>query len=128
MKLMTFLLVFYFCFLVFSSKGLTMGEHQKKNTNFKKNFSELNISDGVNKDEAKAIAENFIKNDNYLSTAVVIPTAKVFESGLKDVIGDCWAVNYRAKLSIKMKTGLKWFIVHIDKSTGEIKTTGWGPA
>lgn len=115
--------------LLLPLKGSAMGNNPKKTEQIKQEYTKLNLSDGVNKEEALIIAQYFIINDpSTLSSNVIISSAEVGESGLKNVIGDCWAVGFDATSKFKRQTGLKWFTVHIDKKTGEIKTTGWGPS
>jgi hypothetical protein len=115
--------------LLFPLRGNAMGEAQKKEQKIQEAYKNINLSDGVSKEEALIIAKHFVINDpGTLSSDVIINSAEVGESGLKNVIGDCWAVGFDAKWKVKRRTGLKWFTVHIDKLTGEIKTRGWGPS
>lgn len=115
--------------LLLPLKGSAMGDNPKKIEQIKEDYTKLNLTDGVSKEEALVIAQYFIINDSStLSSNVNLNSGRVMESGLKHVIGDCWAVNFSAQSKFRRQTGLKWFDVHIDKLTGQIKTTGWGPS
>ena len=123
------LLIGVFIMLLLPLKGSTMGDNPKKTEQIKQEYAKLNLSDGVNKEEALIIAQYFIINDpSAVSSNVIISSAEVGESGLKNVIGDCWVVSFDSKFRVKLQSGLKWFTVHIDKVTGKVKTWGWGPS
>ncbi len=109
-------------------KGLAMGNNPKTIEKIKEDYSKLNLTDGVSKQEALIIAKHFVINDPYNLSAVVMSSGKVMESGYKDLKGNCWAVIFDAKLKVKWQTGLLWFEVHIDKVSGMIKVQGWGPS
>jgi hypothetical protein len=129
MQYLIFILIVTFMILLVPLKGSAMGDNPKKIEQIKQDYAKLNLTDGVNKEEALVIAQNFIINDSStLSSNVNIRSGEVGESGLKEVVGDCWAVGFDAIAKFRRQTGLKWFTVHIDKLTGEIKTTGWGPS
>jgi hypothetical protein len=122
-------LILIFILLILPWKGYAMDNNTKMIEQINNNYAKLNLSDGISEEEALIIAQHFIINDSSsVFSNVVIMRGKVMESGLKNVIGDCWVVSFTAKLKFKWQTGLKWFDVHIDKTTGDVKTTGWGPS
>lgn len=129
MKNSIMLLIVVLTILLLPLKGSAMGNNPTEIEQIKEDYANLNLADGVSKEEAFVIAQYFIINDSStLSSNVNLGSGKVMESGLKNVIGDCWAVNFSAQSKFRRQTGLKWFDVHIDKLTGKIKTTGWGPS
>lgn len=128
MQYLIFILIVTFMMLLVPLKGSAMGDNPKKIEQIKQNYAKLNLTDGVSREEALIIAQNFVINDSYASSSVVISSGKVMESGFKKTLGNCWAVSFNAKLKVKRQTGLKWFTLHIDKTTGEIKVKDWGPS
>lgn len=124
-----FLIVVFITLLLPLDGSAMGGVNLKKIEQIKRDYTKLDLTDGVSKQEALIIAQYFIANDSStLSSNVNLGSGKVMESGLKDVIGDCWAVAFDAKMKFRWQTGLKWFTIHIDKVTGKIKTTGWDPS
>lgn len=128
MQYLIFILIVTFMILLVPLKGSAMGDNPKKIEQIKQDYAKLNLTDGVSKEEALIIAQNFVINDSYASSSVVISSGKVMESGFKKTLGNCWAVSFNAQLKVKRQTGLKWFTLHIDKATGEIKVKDWGPS
>ena len=128
MQYLIFILIVTFMMLLVPLKGSAMGDNPKKIEQIKQNYAKLNLTDGVSREEALIIAQNFVINDSYASSSVVISSGKVMESGFKKTLGNCWAVSFNAKLKVKGQRGLKWFTLHIDKTTGEIKVKDWGPS
>jgi len=80
----------------------------------------IDLSDGVNKEEAIILAKNYLMQKG-LEKNVVMLKPKVKESRL---VKECWAVYFPP--SPKMKERMPFnFVVDVDKNTGEIKLTGW---
>lgn len=109
-------------------KGNAMEKNSQFTTKIKESFQKINFNDGINKDEAVLIAQNDLISDGIELNNLNIKKPQVEESGFKAQIGDCWAVIFNANLNMKAKSGLKWYTMHIDKKTGEIKARGWGPS
>lgn len=109
-------------------KGLAMEKNSKFALKIKENYQQLDFSDGISKNEAIIIAQYDLIKDEGKDWDLNIKKPRVKESGLKDVIGDCWAVIFDANLKMKFKSGLKWYTIHVDKKTGEIRSRGWGPS
>ena len=106
--------------------GLAMGNNPRKAKKIQTAYENLDLSDGVSKKEAIVIAKHFIINENeFAKNNARLNSAEVEESGL---VENAWAVGFDAKLKYRLKSGLKWFTVDIDKNTGEIKVVGWGPS
>lgn len=87
----------------------------------KDNFQEkIDLSDGVNKEEAIILAKNYLIQKG-LEKNVIISKPKVRESRL---FKECWAVYFPP--SPKMRAGGPFdFVVDVNKNTGEIKLAGW---
>lgn len=93
----------------------------------KENFKNINLSDGVSKEEAILIAQyDLIKEeDEGKGWGLNIKKPRIEESWLAK---GCWSVIFNANLGVKLKSGLKWYAIDVDKKTGEIKVRGWGPS
>ena len=102
-----------------------MGERPDYKIQIKEKLKEVDFSDGVSKEEAIIIAQNYLLEKKVKLENMNFIKPKVGES---DLIKGCWAVVFAARFKFKMESGLQWFIIDVDKKTGEIKTWGWGPA
>lgn len=67
-------------------------------------------------DKKKAIKETFLKNEYYRIWASL------------EVVYDCWVVTFNTSLGMKWNSGLYWYDVHVEKKTGKIISSGWGPS
>jgi len=106
------------------SEGETMGERPNYVTQIKAKMKQVDVSDGVSKEEAVIIAQNDMIDDDG-ADKVYLNKPDVKESGLVD---GCWYVGFDTRFKVRVKTGLEWYGIHIDKKTGEIKGRGWGPS
>ena len=119
-------LIFIISFiLVHQNKGGAMGEKVNYKTMMEDKLKQVNILDGVSKEEAIIIAQNYLLKENIKIEELGFLSPKVRES---KIIKGCWAVVFDAKFKVRMESGLHWFRVHIDRNTGEIKSRGWGPS
>lgn len=123
-KTLLFLFLFSFTIFVFSDKGGAMAERQDYVSQVKEKFKNINLSDGVSKEEAVIIAQNDMIDDGG-ADKVYLTKPKVSESGLLE---DCWYVGFDVRSKVRFRNGLQWYSIHIDKKTGEIKSRGWGPS
>jgi hypothetical protein len=120
------ILIFIFLLLIFwQIPGGAMGERPDYKSQIKEKFKTIDLSDGVSKEEAAIIAQNFLIDDGFELKDVNILKPQVVESGL---IEGCWAVTFNTSFKIKHSQGLNWYTVDIDKKTGEIKAKGFGPS
>ena len=116
------------CFLIAlfeNSVCEAMGAPKDWEGKIEKQYQKINTADGISKDEASLIAQNFLIEDGFTLSQVNILKPKVYESSLVD---GCWAVGFDASFKVRWEQGLKWYSLHIDKKTGQIKSQGWGPA
>lgn len=119
---------FVACAIIFYPlKGTAMAIKSSTIEKIKDDYKEINFSDGITKEEAVIIAKYYVitNEDDDLASNVKINSVQVDKSGFDN---GWWAVSFDANLKFKRKTGLKWYTIHIDKTTGELKTRGWGPA
>lgn len=126
-RILMFLLSIISILSIINSQGLAMAD--KPSDYYKMKLKEVNVSDGVNKEEAILIAQNAlieegIGDDYRISAPIAI------ESSL---VKGCWFVKFNEK--IKFGHTLErifltlvgggphppWYGFHIDKKTGEIK-------
>lgn len=89
----------------------------------KERLKEVDVSDGVSKDEAIIIAQNYMMDKN-----CDLKSAKIFGEDDPYWPKDCWHVEFKATFIESFKSGLKWATVSVDKKTGEIRGSGAGPS
>ena len=90
---------------------------------YRAKLREIDPSDGISKAEAVIIAQNYLL-DHGLDRECDLTRSTVGESGLHE---NCWAVSFDATSKVKAESGLNWYALDIDKKTGQIKSSGWGP-
>ena len=111
--------------LISMNPSFAMGENRKKFDIIKEKFKMVDLSDGVNKEEASIIAQNHLVNKNFQAKDINIFRPRVEQSGL---FNNFWVVIFNPSFHIRISQGLEWYSLNIDKQTGEIKTEGWGPS
>ena len=100
------------CFtIIFFSKGVTMG-----NENFEKQISEkskeINIKDGLTKEQAIIIAQNeLLKSNNRNSYEVTMPIVNYDEKN------KTWGIEFKPKNNFK--NDIYWGVL-INEKTGEV--------
>lgn len=85
---------------------------------------QVDLSDGVSKEEAVIIAKNYAIEKRE-DDRCIISRPHVEESSLID---GCWSIKFPTTWRVRLSQGLKWAEIHIDKKTGQIKASGWGPS
>ena len=100
------------------------GTMAKSSDDYRAQLKHVDLSDGVSKDEATIIAQNYLLDNNY-KDGYVISHPSVGSSSL---VEGCWTVEFPTTLSVRLQQGLKWLRVHVDKKTGQVKSSGWGPS
>lgn len=102
-----------------------MGEKPDYKTQLKEKLKQVDIADGVNKEEAIIIAQNYLI-DNGLDNLLVISKPKIEE---KHHYGDnYWCISFPTNSKVKWTQGLKWGVALVDKKTGKGEYTGEGPS
>ena len=99
---------------------------------YKARLKTVDLSDGVSKEEAIIIAQNHLI-DGGADKEVSLSRPSVKNSdftldGAGHPLPPCWEVRFNATWKVRLESGLKWYEVHIDKKTGQIKSSGWGPS
>ena len=99
---------------------------------YRAQLQQVNFSDGISKEEAVIIAQNhLIKGGTDKEVALSKPSvedSRFTVDGAGHPLAPCWEVNLNATWKVRLESGLKWYSVHIDKKTGQIKVSGWGPS
>ena len=107
------------CCISFALEAQSM---ERKNSDHQQTEAQsVNASDGISKEEAIVIAQNYAV-DKKLDGIAEISRPKVEDSSLVD---NSWLVQFPAKWKVRLEQGLNWAEIHIDKKTGEIKSSGW---
>ncbi len=84
----------------------------------------INASDGISQAEAIVIARNIVVEKG-ISKSCKISRPKVKDSTR---VENCWSVEFPANWKVRLKQGLVFFSVDVDKKTGEMKAWGWEPS
>ena len=91
---------------------------------YKAKLQQLDLTDGVSKEEAIVIVQNYLLRNSY-KDGYKISRPRINDS---TIVKGCWAVVFPTTWSVRLGQGLKWLEVDVDKTTGEIKSVGWGPS
>lgn len=82
-------------------------------------ISEIDISDGVDKEEAIFLAKNYlIESGNDQNCHLDNPSIRSNELDNHS----SWIVAFRTVLKKRLKQGFFWYDIYVDKNTGQIKT------
>jgi len=108
-----------------AKKGEAMGNRPSFESIIKEKMKVINISDGVSREEAIIIAQNYLI-DKGINNDCIIAKPQVIEKGWSIPNGTC-EIRFEANRTIKRKQGLEWFSVYVDIEKGGIEGCGWGP-
>lgn len=118
--------------LLIVNKGIIMGQKPDYKTEIKEKYKQLNLSDGVSKEEAIVIAQNYMIDEGLDKSYVILkPAVEDFEFNQWNE----WRIIFKATYGESIKQAnvfgllgiFKWWIsLNIHKKTGEIKSVG-GP-
>ena len=96
---------------------------------YRAKLQQVNFSDGISKEEAIIIAQNYLIEQGYFEKGsqkeIAIGKPKVSDSPL---IKECWVVGFPTTWQARLESGLTELVIHIDKKTGKIKSEGWRPS
>ena len=90
---------------------------------YRAQLQRINLSDGVSKEEAIVIAQNYLI-DQEADKDFALSRPKVRDS---KVIDGCWTVSFPRTLQKMLRYGPLWSVIEIDKRTGQIKSSGGWP-
>ncbi|MDP3722678.1 MAG: hypothetical protein Q8R91_04175 [Candidatus Omnitrophota bacterium] len=100
--------------------------------NYRSRLKAVDPSDGINKEEAIIIAQNhLIEGGADKEVALSKPSvedSRFTVDGAGHPLPPCWEVHFNATWKVRLESGLKWVRVLVDKKTGQIKVSGWGPS
>jgi len=102
-----------------------MGEKLNHKAEIRTKMEKIDISNGVSQKEAVIIAQNYLIEEGFDEKDINIYKATAEDSQLFD---KCWAIAFDATYKTKSESSLEWYVIHIDKKTGKIKSHGWGPS
>jgi hypothetical protein len=99
---------------------------------YRNKLKAVDSSDGISKEEAIIIAQNNLIDDG-TDKEVSLSSPSVKDShftvnGAGHPLPPCWEVRFNATWKVRLESGLKWVRVLIDKKTGQVKSSGWGPS
>lgn len=116
--------------VLFSNKGAAMAEKPDYKTEIPEKFKQIDLSDGVTKEEAVIIAQNHAIDQGWDKDYIVArPIAKDFKNKLYG--SEEWEVTFNATYGANVKQakgfgmfglfrGYAW--VYVNKKTGEIRS------
>ena len=104
-----------------------MGDKPDYKSQIKEKFKEIDLSDGVSKEEAIVIAQNALI-ENGGDKDCILSSAKIFAEDDPYWNKDWWHISFKTTLKFRSRTGLEWIIGNVNKKTGEITAGGGGPS
>lgn len=111
--------------LIISNVEGAMGGGPNYKAEIKAKFKNVDISDGVNKNEAIIIAQNFLIDNKFDIKDIRISKYTIEDKPINQKL---WVISFDATDKTRKESGLEWYTIQIDKDTGEIKGHGWGPS
>lgn len=102
-----------------------MGARLDYRTQIKEKVKQIDFSNGVSKEDAIVIAQNYLIEEK-LDEMCVISKAEVIGDLYRNP--EYWHVSFPTTLRVKLKQGLKWLSVYVHKTTGKVKYGGEGPS
>lgn len=110
--------------LLITNKGVAMGKRPDYKTEIQEKYRQLNLSDGVSKEEAIIIAQNYLIDED-LDSLLIVTNPKVESYDIKE---GYWLVSFPATFKVRWTQGLKWGSALVDKITGKVIYRGEGPS
>lgn len=107
-------------------EGAAMSGRPDFDTQIKEKIKNIDFSDGVSKEEAIVIAQNYMidEGDDFCKDYNLLkPTVE--ESSR---FPENWLVGFPTTLKYRLKTGLQWNAMFVNKKTGLVKYSGEGPS
>gem|GEM_PF-3403422 len=103
-----------------------MGENRDIKITIKEKLASVNLSDGVDKEEAIVIAQNYLI-DNGLDALLDVSKVRKTDDqkspwGIED-----WLISFSTTSKARRQQGLKWGSLLVNKKTGVVKYLGEGP-
>lgn len=104
-----------------------MGDRPKYINQIREKKKSINLSDGVSREEAIIIAQNYLI-DIEKDKICVLKSAEHF--GENDPYWDQngWHISFKLTAKERARNKLEWLAVVVDKKTGEAKIGSWGPS
>lgn len=123
--------IIFFVFILVSSlfplKGVAMGDKTDYKTQIKEKLKQVDISDGVSKEEAIIIAQNHMIDEGIEKTCD-LRSAEVFAEDDPYWDKNTWHISFKTTFKERLRSGSKWITVNVDKKTGKVEISGWGPS
>lgn len=127
-EIVIFLILFNVIFFNTSCARVPIKERPSDYHYYKEKLKEINKSDGISREEAIIIAQNYAIEQGLDKDYIITnPTVKDFTSS------NDWEITFKATYGESIKQGgifgsiVRWWIcVHLDKRTGVVKSMG-GP-
>lgn len=118
-----FLLLLIILF-VNTKAGVAMGEKLDYKSQIKEKYKNINLSDGVDQEEAIIIAQNYLIDEG-LNNILVISKPDVENYDAKE---GYWLVSFPTTIKVRWTQGLKWGSALVDKKSGKVIYRGEGPS
>ena len=100
-----------------------MGEKPDYKAVIKEKLKEVDIADGVSKEEAIILAQNYLLSEN-LDKILIVSKPHVKNYPFKE---NFWHVSFPTTFELKLR-GLKWGSALVDKKIGKVEYIGEGPS
>ena len=120
------ILFFGLCVGLILPKGGAMSGVDYK-AQIKEKFKNIDLSDGVNKEEAIIIAQNHIIEEN-LDKIYDLRSAKITAENDPYWPSGKWYVSFNVISRDSLRRGIKWGTLNVDKKSGKVGDSGGGPS
>lgn len=116
-------LIIVIVILINTNKGIAMAGKSDYDY-YKEKLKGVSISDGVNKEEAIILAQNYIIDDRKLKIMYIVQKPKIYETRLSE---GYWEVQFPLRWKYGIGPLRRWGVLYVDIKTGEVEGGGQAP-
>ena len=116
--------VFFFLLCVLINGGCVMAKSPR-------DINQIDCSDGISKEESIVIAKKYVlsKGMDFLdeNRMKFIEDSSGFVANPK-LYDENWVISVSTTIGTRLRSGLEWGTVYVNKTTGEVRYGGEGPS
>jgi len=127
LRIFTVILTIIMSIALNSIQGVAMEARPAYKEQIKEKLKNIIFSDGVSKEEAIIIAQNYLLETEW-GKSCNLKSAEVFGENDPYWDKDSWHISFKLTYKERVKSGLKWTILNVDKKTGKVTPGGEGPS
>ena len=115
------------CLLFDATDGAAMGTGRAYESEIRMRAQQIKVDNGIDKEEAIILAQNQLLKDNR-AKGLSLRSAEIFGENDPFWDKDTWHISFKATFPSRLKDGVKWWTLHVNKKTGEVTYGGGGPS